>query len=168
MKCHVFNPLRAWIKQLFFFFFFFFFFYSHVNVLCINRYRDGCREPARKPTGSVLPSPLSRDTRCKTLMDKEPTVNRGPPSVRQWYWINNRRNCKLFLKIALPNQGRSSSPLLPSIQSGIHITSPKHTAVLTASIPCAGPDVTSHSQKEESRQELLALATKENQKQMSL
>ena len=60
-------------------FFFFFFFYSHVNVLCINRYGDGCRESARKPTGSVLRSPRSRDTRCKTLMDKEPTVNRGSP-----------------------------------------------------------------------------------------
>ena len=27
-------------------FFFFFFFYSHVNVLCTNRYGDGCRESA--------------------------------------------------------------------------------------------------------------------------
>ena len=59
--------------------FFFFFFIVTLTSYASNRYGDGCRESARKPTGSVLRSLRSRDTQCKTLMDKEPTVNRGSP-----------------------------------------------------------------------------------------
>ena len=79
------KPLHSSEFSLFFYFFFYFFFIVTLTFYASNRYGDGCRESARKPTGSVLCSPRSRDTRCKTLMDKEPTVNRGPSSVRQWY-----------------------------------------------------------------------------------
>ena len=97
---------------------------------------------------------------AKPLWTKNPQLIGAHPACDNGTEQTIAVTVQSFPKIALPNQGRSSSPLLPSIQGEIHNSSPNHTAVLTASIPCTGPDVTSHSQKEESRQELLTLATK--------